>query len=103
MELGLPLERPACDAVGTNHRVLLLRRSHRLIAPFGHRCRRLKLDREPHVWNHLRVAATGNTILIVPQSNQWPGAVAVHTDRMRVDRSVETRRLCLRARCAENR
>ena len=85
----LALQRPANLAVGVDDDVFFLRHPHRLAVPLGHRRRRLQLDREPHARDDLGVAASGHAVLIVPESDQRAGAVAVQADRMRVDGAVD--------------
>src|ERR1043166_9117452 len=92
MEFRLALERPADSAGGIDDGVLFLRGVDGLAVPLGHLGRRLQLDREPHVRDHLRVAAAGHTVLVILKPDERTGAVAVHADRMGVDRSVDTQR-----------
>src|ERR1043166_4443037 len=77
---------PTVLAISADDHVFFLRHLHRLAAPLGHRRRRLQLDREPHRWNHFRLAASDDAILIVPEPDERPSAVAVQADRVRIHR-----------------
>jgi len=101
-QLGLPAQRPAQLAFRIDDRVLLLSHPHRLAAPLRDRTRRLQLDRPPHARDHLRVAAAGNAVLVVPQPDDRARAVAVEADRVRVDRAVDPLLLHPRTRGGED-
>src|SRR5207249_3448991 len=74
-------------AVGPELRVLFLRGPHRLVAPFRQWRRGLELDGEPGVGDQSDVAASGHSLLVVPQTDERPGAVPAVADRVGVDRA----------------
>src|SRR5207247_339406 len=86
VELRLAPQDPVHPAVGPELRVLFLRGPHRLVAPFRQWRRGLELDGEPGVGDQSDVAASGHSLLVVPQTDERPGAVPAVADRVGVDR-----------------
>src|SRR3989442_3713019 len=87
VELRLPSQDPVHLAVGSELRVLFLRRPDRLVAPFRQRGRGLELDGKPAVGDQGDVPASRHPLLVVPQPAERPGAVPAISDPLGVDRA----------------
>src|SRR5687768_4914170 len=91
VKLSLPPERPRFGSRRVDRHVFLESHADALTAPLWNGRCGLKLDREPHGRNHRNVPATWHALLIIPQADERSGAMAMHSDRMRVHRSIDSR------------
>src|SRR6266498_2072651 len=100
MIFGLALQHPGWAPGFVDHRILFGSDPQVLAAPFTDGGSRGELDRKPAARQDEYIAATGHTLLTVPQADQRSRTVSVIADRMSVDRAVDTfrlhRRKCVR-------